>query len=193
MLCQFLLMMRLTTVFQIKLKSLEHELHSQYCLTGEIPSIMYNIKYSTSDPIDMFLSFPQLYTEFIGPCVARALQKNMRLLCCSNGFYCHTHWPLILFKRFRKIGEIHPFCLIFIAKSVLEIILKALEIVVHVFKRGDLYKASIKLIYTDKCMYYGSKQILVHKAYLTSWCITWSWLLQCSNVWSVLKFKMNTV
>lgn len=42
MLCQFLLMMHLTTVFQIKLKSLEHELHSQYCLTGEIPSIMYN-------------------------------------------------------------------------------------------------------------------------------------------------------
>lgn len=58
--------------------------------------------------------------------------------------------------------------LIFIAKSVLEIILKALEIVVHVFKRGDLYKASIKLIYTDKCMYNGSKQILVHEAYLTS-------------------------
>lgn len=57
---------------------------------------------------------------------------------------------------------------IFIAKSVLQIILKALEIVVHVFKRGDLYKASIKLIYTDKCMYYGSKQILVHEAYLTS-------------------------
>lgn len=28
------------------------------------------IKYSTSDPIDMFLSFPHLYTEFIGPCVA---------------------------------------------------------------------------------------------------------------------------
>lgn len=53
----------------------------------------------------------------------------------------------------------------FIAKSVLQIILKALEIVVHVFKRGDLYKASIKLIYTDKCMYYGSKQILVHEAY----------------------------
>lgn len=132
----------------------------------------------------MFLSFPHLYTEFIGPCVARALQKNMRLLCCSNGFYCHTHWPLILFKRFRKIGEIHhPFCLIFIAKSVLEIILKALEIVVHVFKRGDLYKASIKLIYTDKCMYYGSKQILVHEAYLTSWCITWSWLcLKCVKV-----------
>lgn len=123
------------------------------------------IKYSTSDAIDMFLSFPHLYTEFIGPCVARALQKNMRLLCCSNGFYCHTHWPLILFKRFRKIGEIHPFCLIFIAKSVLQIILKALEIVVHVFKRGDLYKASIKLIYTDKCLYYGSKQILVHEAY----------------------------
>lgn len=131
----------------------------------------------------MFLSFPHLYTEFIGPCVARALQKNMRLLCCSNGFYCHTHWPLILFKRFRKIGEIHPFCLIFIAKSVLETILKALEIVVHVFKRGDLYKASIKLIYTDKCMYYGSKQILVHEAYLTSWCITWSWLcLKCVKV-----------
>lgn len=56
----------------------------------------------------------------------------------------------------------------FIAKSVLEIILKALEIVVHVFKRGNLYKASIKLIYTDKCMYYGSKQILVHEAYVTS-------------------------
>lgn len=181
MLCQFLLMMHLTTVFQIKLKSLEHELHSQYCLTGEIPSIMYNKVLLIQ--LICFLSFPHLYTEFIGPCVARALQKNMRLLCCSNGFYCHTHWPLILFKRFRKIGEIHPFCLIFIAKSVLEIILKALEIVVHVFKRGDLYKASIKLIYTDKCMYYGSKQILVHEAYLTSWCITWSWLcLKCVKV-----------
>lgn len=71
-------------------------------------------------------------------------------------------------QKVPKIGEIHPFCLIFIAKSVLEIILKALEIVVHVFKRGDLYKASIKLIYTDKCMYYGSKQILVHEAYVTS-------------------------
>lgn len=48
---------------------------------------------------------------------------------------------------------------------MLQIILKALEIVVHVFKRGDLYKASIKLIYTDKCMYYGSEQIhvLVHR------------------------------
>lgn len=38
-----------------------------------------------------------------------------------------------------------------------EIILKVLEIVVYVFKRGDLYKVSIKLIYIDKCMYYGSK------------------------------------
>lgn len=157
------------------------------CTANTVWRVKYHqlciIKYSTSDPIDMFLSFPHLYTEFIGPCVARALQKIMRLLCCSNGFYCHTHWPLILFKRFRKIGEIHPFCLIFIAKSVLEIILKALEIVVHVFKRGDLYKASIKLIYTDKCMYYGSKQILVHEAYLTSWCITWSWLcLKCVKV-----------
>lgn len=56
----------------------------------------------------------------------------------------------------------------FYCQSVLQIILKALEIVVHVFKRGDLYKASIKLIYTDKCMYYESKQILVHEAYLTS-------------------------
>lgn len=143
------------------------------CTANTVWRVKYHqlciIKYSTSDPIDMFLSFQHLYTEFIGPCVARALQKNMRLLCCSNGFYCHTHWPLILFKRFRKIGEIHPFCLIFIAKSVLEIILKALEIVVHVLKRGDLYKAS--------------KQILVHEAYLTSWCITWSWLcLKCVKV-----------
>lgn len=40
-----------------------------------------------------------------------------------------------------------------------EIILKVLEIVVYVFKRGDLYKVSIKFIYIyiDKCMYYGSK------------------------------------
>lgn len=109
------------------------------CTANTVWRVKYHqlciIKYSTSDPIDMFLSFPHLYTEFIGPCVARALQKNMRLLCCSNGFYCHTHWPLILFKRFRKIGEIHPFCLIFIAKSVLQIILKALEIVVHVLKK----------------------------------------------------------
>lgn len=40
---------------------------------------------------------------------------------------------------------------------MLEIILKVLEIVVYVFKRGDLYKVSIKLIYIDKCMYYESK------------------------------------
>lgn len=131
----------------------------------------------------VFIISTFIYWIYWPLCSYRALQKNMRLLCCSNGFYCHTHWPLILFKRFRKIGEIHPFCLIFIAKSVLEIILKALEIVVHVFKRGDLYKASIKLIYTDKCMYYESKQILVHEAYLTSWCITWSWLcLKCVKV-----------
>lgn len=183
MLCQFLLMMHLTTVFQIKLKSLEHELHSQYCLTGEIPSIMYNkVQYFWSNWY-VFIISTFIYWIYWPLCSYRALQKNMRLLCCSNGFYCHTYWPLILFKRFRKIGEIHPFCLIFIAKSVLEIILKALEIVVHVFKRGDLYKASIKLIYTDKCMYCGSKQILVHEAYLTSWCITWSWLcLKCVKV-----------
>lgn len=133
----------------------------------------------------VFIISTFIYWIYWPLCSYRALQKNMRLLCCSNGFYCHTHWPLILFKRFRKIGEIHPFCLIFIAKSVLQIILKALEIVVHVFKRGDLYKASIKFIYiyTDKCMYYGSKQILVHEAYLTSWCITWSWLcLKCVKV-----------
>lgn len=60
-------------------------------------------------------------------------------------------------KGFEKIGEIYLFCLIFIVKFVFEIILKVLEIVVYVFKRGDLYKVSIKLIYIDKCMYYGSK------------------------------------
>lgn len=91
----------------------------------------------------MFLSFPHLYTEFIGPGVARTLQKNMtEAFMLFKWILLSYLLTLILFKRFGKICEIHPFCLIFIANSACTWDHKA-QIVAHVLNRGNLYKASI--------------------------------------------------